>query len=235
MNRQALQLGFWSALLAATTFVVFTVAFVAIVLSGPLFVWSTMDAYIAHVTAAPQFWKHLAQLMMLLFGGLFVVLLHSIEAVAAAAQKFLARISISFGVAFAVTIGIHYFAQISMVRQNEVQGQFDGLAWFVQANPYSYSIAIAMLGVTFFFALSSLFIAPALVGPGPVRVARYAFFANGVFCLLGGVGYVMDIPALTFVTVNLGMGGAVLAATMALAVWFRRASAASPSEALEFT
>lgn len=52
---------------------------------------------------------------------------------------------------------------------------------------------------------------------------RFSFLANGVLCLLGGVGYVLQITWLVFLTINPGMGGAVLAATVGLTFLFRRA------------
>jgi hypothetical protein len=51
---------------------------------------------------------------------------------------------------------------------------------------------------------------------------RITFLLNGIFCLLGGAGYMLDIPALVFVTMNFGMGGAVLVAATSLCVLFRR-------------
>ena len=54
------------------------------------------------------------------------------------------------------------------------------------------------------------------------RVIRIALICNGIICLLGGVGYVFDIVTLVFMTLNLGMGGAMLTATVGLFLFFRR-------------
>jgi hypothetical protein len=77
-----------------------------------------------------------------------------------------------------------------------------------------------MLVWTVFLGLSSLFVAPVFSRGKRERVIRWAFALTGLFCLGGGIGYVGEIPGLVFVTITLGMGGAVLVATAALALWF---------------
>jgi hypothetical protein len=92
----------------------------------------------------------------------------------------------------------------------------------VQANPYAAASAVNMLGWTVFLGLASLFLAPVFAGDRLARAIRWSLIANGLFCLLGGLGYVLDIVWLVFVTLNLGMGAAVMAASVLLAVWFGR-------------
>ncbi|HZD10906.1 MAG TPA: hypothetical protein VE553_06150 [Candidatus Binatia bacterium] len=222
MNALSRKLGFWSALLCTLTFVLFTICFVAILATSPLFVWTNLAAYVAYVQENNQFFKHLAQLAMLLFGPLFVLLLSSIHDYAHAERKVLARTAISFGAIFAALSGIHYFVQLSIVRHNVAGGELQGLEQFVQANPAAAVLAINMLGFTLFLGLASLFVAPVFGGNRLENAIRYSFLANGVFCLLGGVGYALQISWLVFLCTNLGMGGALLAATIALCVLFGR-------------
>ncbi len=218
----AIRLGFWCATIAVFTFVVYTICFIAILLSSPVFTWTTVADYVAYVEAYGGPLRALAQASMLVFSLSFVVLLHSIHEVTGTERRILPRISISFGSLFAVTIGIHYFAQLSAVRINVLAGETEGLQHFVQANPYSILSAINMLGWTIFLGLASLFVAPTFSVAKPERVIRLAFLMNGLFCLAGGVGYVWEITWLIFVTTTLGMGAAVLVGAAALARWFRR-------------
>lgn len=53
-------------------------------------------------------------------------------------------------------------------------------------------------------------------------VIRTAFLANGVFVLVGGVSYLFQWLIVLFLTINLGMGAAMMVAVVALAIWFRR-------------
>lgn len=229
MSSLSLKLGLWSALLCALAFVVFTICFVAIAVTQPLFVWTNLADYVAAVQENNQLFKHVAQLAMLLFGPLFVLLLNSIHDLAredvahvAEGSATLTRAALVFGAIFATLSGIHYFIQLSTVRLNIASGELQGLEQWAQANPGAPLLAVNMLGFTLFLGLASLCVAPAF-GVGRLqKVIRASFVANGLFCLLGGVGFVLQITWLVFVTINLGMGGALLVATVGLALFFRR-------------
>lgn len=218
----AARLGFWSAVAIAVAFVLYTVAFVGILLTSPLFMWTNLEDYIFYTQHYGQSLQHLARFLMLLFGPLFVVLLNCIHDTTLPDRRVLSRIALSFGIAFAVLSSINYFVQLSTVRLSLASGQTAGLEHIVQANPYSTITAINMLGWTLFLGLASLFVAPVFGGDWLARIIRGAFLLNGVFCLVGGVGYVLEITALVFLTINLGLGVAVLVAAVGLAVWFRR-------------
>lgn len=218
----ARDLGFWSAVTAFLTFVVYTICFAAILSTAPIFTWTTLDDYLAYFQAYGGPFQPLAQLAMLVFGLSLLVLTHALHERTHPSRRILIRISSTFASLFAVTIGIHYFAQITAVRLSLLAGQTEGLQHFVQANPHSILSAINMLGWSVFLGLASLFAAPVFSGTALERVIRVALLLNGALCLIGGIGYVWAIEWLVFVTTTLGMGGAVMVATGALALWFRR-------------
>jgi len=132
----ATKIGFWAASTAALTFILYTICFTAILLSSPLFTWTNLTDYVTYIEMYGGPFRPLAQFTMLLFGLSFVVLLNSIHACTPAAKKILTQISLSFGLLFAVTIGIHYFAQLSAVQLNMLAGEIEGLEHFLQANPH---------------------------------------------------------------------------------------------------
>jgi len=222
MNQISLKLGFWAAVGSALTFVIFSVCFVAILAVQPLFVWTNMADFVVYAQGNGRFFQYLAQASMLIFGVLYVVALNSIHEIVPADKKILTRNSLGFGLIFAALIGVNYFVQISAVRFNLQMGQFAGLEQVLQANPFSAMSAINMLGFTLFFGLSSLFVAPVFSGGRLEKVIRIAFLANGVFVLVGGVSYLFQWLVLLFLTINLGMGAAMMVAMVALAIWFRR-------------
>ena len=94
-NQLALRLGYWSALLMVVTFAVFTIAFIAIPLTGPLFVWHDLAGYLAYVRSGHTFFQDLARWMMLLFGPLVVILFASLTELVSGERKLLARIGLS--------------------------------------------------------------------------------------------------------------------------------------------
>lgn len=222
-HRLALTLGFWSSILMIVTFAVFTVAFIAIPLTGPLYTWNGLDSYLAYVRSGHTFFQDLARWMMLLFGPLFVVLLASLYELAEGEQRLLARIGLAFATIFAALTGTNYFVQLSAVRLAVQKDATAGLEQIVQANPIAAVAAINVLGWSLFFGLASLFAAALFSGRGLPRFVAACLWINAAMCLLGGLGYVLDNAALVFVTLNFGMGGAVLGFSLGLAILFRRA------------
>ena len=222
MNQTSIKLGFWSASLSAATFIIFTLCFVSILIVNPLFIWTNYADYVSYVNENNQFFKDLAQFMMLAFGPLFLILLNSIHDYAAQDKKVLSRMAIYFGIIFVAMISINYFVQLSSIRQNLLHGRPEGLEQFVQANPASFITAVNMLGWTLFFGLSCFFLAPLFSGGRLEKIIRIAFLANGIFMILGGISYVFEIVVLVFLFMNFGMGGAVMVAAISLAFLFRR-------------
>ena len=218
----AIRLGFWSACLMIVAFVVFTAAFIAIPLTGPLYVWDDLSGYLAYVRGGHTFWQDLARWMMLLFGPLTVILFASLHELAEGERRLLTRIALAFAVIFAALTGINYFVQLTAVRLAVSRDVTQGLEQIVQANPIGAVAAVNVLGWSIFFGLASLFAAPLFSGKGLPLFIRVCFVVNGVMCLLSGLGYVLDNAALVFLTLNFGMGGAVLGFAIGLAVYFRR-------------
>ena len=228
MSYLSIKLGFWSAFLSAVAFIIFTICFVTLLVVGPLFIWTDLPAYVAYATDNNQIFQHLARLTMLLFGPLFVVLLNSIYDYTADDKKILARISLCFGLGFAVLICSNYFVQLSIVRQSVAKGHLEGLVQVVQANPASAISAINMLGWSLFLGLSSLFVAPVFSGSRLEKAIRLMFLLNGLFCILGGIGYVFELTLLLFLSINLGMGGSVTTITVLLCFLFKRQARSFP-------
>ena len=218
----ALKLGFWAACLIILVFSLFTLAFIAIPLTGPLFIWSNLKNYLTYVRSGSTFFQDLARWMMLLFGPLIVILFACLYELADGERRLLARIGLAFGMIFAALTGINYFIQLSTVHLAIARNATSGLEQIVQANPISAVAAVNVLGWSLFFGLASLFMGAIFAGRGLPNYIRACFVLNGIMCLLGGLGYVLDNAALVFITLNFGMGGAVLGFSLGLAAWFHR-------------
>ncbi|MDX1414218.1 MAG: hypothetical protein R3293_08500 [Candidatus Promineifilaceae bacterium] len=229
MNPLSAKLGFWSAALAAAAFIIFSIAFIAIVLLNPLFIWTDFTAYVSYISDNNQLLKYVAQFCMLLFGPLFIILTNSIHDFASKDKKVLSRLAVYFSILFAGMITINYFVELSIVRQNLTHGRLEGLEQFVQANPASFITAVNMLGWTLFFGLSCLFLFPLFSRSRLQRIIRYALFANTLFMFLGGISYLFEQTVFVFIFMNFLMGGAVLVTTIALAILFSRQLVNSPS------
>jgi len=221
MNKNALNFGYWSAVIAALAFVAYTICFIAILLVNPVFIWTDFETYIKAAQTTNQTFKHIAMLFMILYGACFVIHLCSIEEIAESSKKYFARIAELFGIGFFALIGINYFIQISAVRMQINSGQTNGLEQFIQANPISGIAAVNMLGWTVFFGLSCIFAALVFGNTSTEKIIKYAFLAIGIMMFTSAVGYLFDIAVLIFLCMNIGMGAAVLTAEIYLSKLFK--------------
>jgi hypothetical protein len=222
MDRLSIRLGYWSALVCSLTFIVYTVCFAGIASGGASFEWTALEDYVRYASATNLSLMHTAEAAMLVFGLAFIGLLNSIHALAAPERRVLTRCSLAYGTIFVALLGINYFLQISVVRLNVARGATEGLAPFIQSNPNAPINAINMLGWSVFLGLASLCLAPAFHGGRLAATVRWSFRANGAICLLGGIGYIFDSVIVVLLTMYLGMGAALLFASLALVAYFRR-------------
>lgn len=218
------KIGFWAAIVAAATFIIYTGCFVGILLVSPLFLWTDMADYVRYVENNRQLFKDVAQAAMIVFGLSFVVILSCLHELAPAGRRVYTRIASNFGLGFALLVGLFYFVQLSTVKQALLLGQTEDLRQFVQANPTSALSAVNMLGWTLFLGLATLFLAPVFSGQGSrlSNVIRYALLINGVACLVGGAAYLLQIQILIFLCITLLMGGAMTVVNVCLTVYFNR-------------
>lgn len=231
MYPRTAKLGFWSALLATLAWLVFTVCFVAIAALRPPFHWIDLADFLAFSQAHDQTLVYVAQACMVLIGPLYVAILSSLQEYAPPECKSSVRTALALSVVFAALTGVNYFTHITAVRFNIARGTVAGLEQFLQHKPDSVMAAVNMLGWTVYFGLSSLLASAAFASTTSrlERFIRFALIANGVCCLLAGIGFVIDNIVLVYVTINLGMGGTVLIATSLLTVFFFRMNRRSTS------
>lgn len=222
MNTYSYKTGHAASAIITVIFVLWIICFVGIALTSPLFRWTNLADYLVFEQSNSQFFQNIAKASMLLFGPVYVIFIHSFYSVQSGKQREMARLSLLFALAFAVLSCIHYFVQLSVVLINIASGETNGLELYLQANPYSIMTAIDMLGWTLFLGLSSLFMFPVFSGSKLDKTLRYAFLINGISCLLGAVGYIFQIDLLTFLCVNLFLGGEVLTFSIGSSVWFKR-------------
>jgi hypothetical protein len=229
MNRQessfdqlSVQLGFWSATICTMMFILWIFCFIGILAFNQPSRWTNLEDYMMYTLKNNQLFKTLAEAAMVIFGVAFVILLNSIHNYAPLKQKILTRISLSFGIIFAALTGLSYFVQVATVRLGIIKGQTAGLEQFINVNPAAAILAVNVLGWSLFLGLASLFAAPVFSGAGLKKVIRYAFTANGIFCLIGGSGFVFDQTLVAGLCMNFGMGGTVLVAVWSLAVFFHK-------------
>ena len=98
MDRLSARIGYWAALLLMLTFVVWLVAFVAILVVNPLYLWTDYADFLVYNATTNSFFAQMAQAAMLLFVACFVIVLAVVKEAAPAVKRILARIAVYFAI-----------------------------------------------------------------------------------------------------------------------------------------
>jgi hypothetical protein len=220
MNHTHRIMGRWSAWISTSAFMVWMLSFILIAIASPLFFWTDLEAYRVHVGDHPQFFPYLAKFFMLLFSLAFPVLVISLAEAQEGPSRILARTGAAFALMFGTLSGMHYFVQLSAMRFAMEAGEYSGLEHFLQANPHSVMSSVNMLGWTLLLGSSLLFLWAAY-RKFPGKLLRISLLTGGISCLAGSVGYLLQIDLLTFVSINLGMGGSVLLLNLSAIRFFK--------------
>ena len=222
MNKIARSAGLLSSAICTLSFIVWIVSFIGIAVSSALFRWTNINDYINFVNTNSQFFQYLAKPFMIVFSLSFLVLILVFTEFVDNERKLLAKISVTFSVMFALLSSMHYFVQVSAVRFSVISGQLDGIEHFLQANPTSFLSAANMLAWTFFLGFSSLFMHSALKTGRLSKTVRIGLLLNGISCLMAGFGYLIQNDVITFLFINIGLGGALITVVIGALIFFIR-------------
>ncbi|MBP1673050.1 MAG: hypothetical protein H6Q25_865 [Bacteroidetes bacterium] len=210
MNTLKIKIALWSARICLLSFIIWIISFIGIALSSPLFIWSDLHQYLTFYNTYPQFFSYFAKIWMIFFSISFMVLILVWEAFSNPDSKILTKIGSVFAILFAICSSLHYFVQISSVRFALNSGNISGLDHFLQANPTSFSSSVNMLGWGLFLGLSNLFLYFESIANKRSKGIKLGFLIVSISCLLGCISFLAQIDLLTFLFINLGLGGGMI-------------------------
>lgn len=211
------RVGLYSAILLFLSGIGYVVSFIAMVVFYPGTSWNGIESFAINYKTNWGIVLLIMQLMAFLQPMAFVLLVSSINDYATTDKKILARIGLSFAVAFMIVSCIIYFVQMTTVRQSVISGQLEGLGQFVQLNPGSPMFSLVILSWGLFQGLASLAIATIFRGGKLENTIRYLLLIYGlngligsIGCLLGNMGIMMAFLAIIniiqpFMVVALGI------------------------------
>ena len=152
-------------------------------------------------------------------GFSFLVLVVSVNQVAASGEKIWSQAAVAFATCYAVMITINYYVQLTLVAPRLAAGRVAGIEPFLFTPFDSFLYSVDILGYSF-MSLATLFMAGVFRGSGQERIVRFFLVANGLIlpflALQIYFHWMIWIAALWAITFP--------GATWSLAVLFRRAS-----------
>jgi hypothetical protein len=222
------RVGFWAAVLTVLLTAATAVAGVATpARSGPFCGPTTWTCVPAPYTDVAQFipGDYLWLIPAILLAPVFVVLMAAVHDYAPEPRRIFTRIALAFALAYAVVIGVDYFAQFAVVIPSLQAGETESLSLFTQYNPHGLFIAGEAFGYLA-MSLALLCAAPAIAGGGRIeRAIRWLFIGGFVLAVAALVALsIVGRDLIAFEVSVLSINWIVLIASgVLLTVVFRRA------------
>jgi hypothetical protein len=221
------RLGFFSAGAAAVLSAAFGIGVIVTLLVFPKTTWNgDIRAYAASYNALAM---AVAVVPSILLAPSFLGLVVAVHGVAPAEKRPLTLLALAFATLYVATVGINYFLQLTVVRQNLTSGQTEAMALFAMGNPQSVFWALEILGY-FWQGAAALLLATCFAGSGLERWTRWLLTAVFVTGALGVVAAVRGFHSFSDPLFAVGGGAwslAFPAAMILCAAYFRRQSVRS--------
>ncbi len=181
MNKLLRRLGFWSSVTIALLVALIDAGMILSTILFPMTTITSMEAY----TISFNSWQMLPLIPSLLLAPMFVVMMLCIHHYASDDRKVMSQMGYSFALICAAVLSIHYYIQLTVVRQGILNNETAGLWQFAAPNPHSFFWTFAALGYGF-MGIALLCAAPVFAGKSE-RAIKWLFTANGII----GIGFLI--------------------------------------------
>ncbi|MCX6649312.1 MAG: hypothetical protein NTV61_07990 [Candidatus Bathyarchaeota archaeon] len=181
MNKLQRRLGFWSSVIIAILVALIDAGMILSTILYPMTTITSIEAYASSFNS----WQMLPLIPSLLLAPTFVVMMLCIHHYASDDRKTLSQLGLSFAIICAAILSIHYYIQLTVVRQGLLSNETAGLWQFAAPNPHSFFWSLAALGYGF-MGLALLCVAPVFAGKSE-RALKWLFVANGFV----GIGFLI--------------------------------------------
>ncbi|MGZ4894704.1 MAG: hypothetical protein ACXV5N_12220 [Halobacteriota archaeon] len=173
MDEFVCKLGFWSAVIIALLVVLIDIGMIWSAVLFPMTAIPSIEAYQQSFMS----WQMLPLLPALVLPPMFVIFMLCIHEYAPSDRKILGKVGSALAIVSATILGIHYYVQLTVVRQGLLNNQTAGLWLFAAPNPYSFFWSFAALGYGF-MGIAVLVAAPIFKEKAENNL-RLLFAANG--------------------------------------------------------
>jgi hypothetical protein len=218
-NKIALQLGFWSAVLAAITELWFSIAFGLYqpILYAP---WHGMQTYADNFKVEPLFaWIIPCFLLTICFLTMMVC----IHASSSREENVWSLLAVVFAIAYATIISTLYYIQAVVVSYNLIHHSTDGLTLWLFAPPYPNSLPGALEGIGYLFMCLSLVCASRLFSKN--RLSKWisrSFLSSGLTGFIIFTNPLLPLPAIIVLTVAFANAIILFSSLCLTSIWFKQ-------------
>jgi hypothetical protein len=220
-KRQAVAIGFWSAILTAALNVWFYIAYALYqpIQHAP---WLGLSAYAASFRPLPL----LAWVVpCFLLAPIFLTTMTCLYVWSSVEKKIWSLLALVFAVVYTTLMSANYYIQMTVVQNNLLSRNTEDLSLWLYAFPYPRSIPGALEGTAYGFMCVSFLLAAKVFGTEKLQKwLRWTFVGTGITGLVVFIDPLIRIP-LAFLMVD-GVAGAIFLtlAPVLLAILFRRST-----------
>lgn len=212
------KVGYWSALFAT----IFSISFVATAFIGaalsPTGPWRGVKDYASRFESIQM----LPDIPSFFLAFVVVAMMAAIYSFSSHEQRIFGLLGLVLAVSYMTIVSINYYTQLTVVRQNLLNGNTEGLALFAMTNPDSLFFALEGIGYGL-LGVATLAAAPVFARDRKLdRWIKYLFALNGVLTIAGIIGQVAFSSVLVIFVV-LGLWSILFPVSTALvAILFKR-------------
>jgi hypothetical protein len=187
MTKLSAQIGQWAAWGQTILGYAWVIGYIALIAIFSVKPWINIEAFASEINT--PYFRALTGMQILAFLQtlLILVIAVAIYDFAPSNKKILARLGMTFALAFTILSSMHYYIQWAGVFQSILRNDLTGLGLFVQFNFDSPISAINMLGWMFFYGLTTLVLAPLFKRGRLETWIRWGFLINGIGCIFSAV------------------------------------------------
>ena len=181
------KLGFWSAVLIAFLVILIDIGMIVSTLLFPMTSLTSVEAYASSFSDIQM----LPFIPSLILGPMFAIMMLCIHHTAPQEKKVFSQLGFPFAVICATVLSLHYYIQLSFVRQGVLSNELSGVWMFAAPNPHSFFWTFAALGYGF-MGLSLLSFIP-VFNEANERVIKWLFATNGIIGVAFLVGNALSV------------------------------------------
>lgn len=220
-NKNVFFLGYWGSIIFTFTGILYGLSMGILLSKYTIPKYSNLELFLSLVDEKFINLYTFSQLFAFMSTLFFMIVLCSIHESVQPTNKIYSLISICFGLAFTILASLNYFIQFSIVRLSLNDGIIQNLESFVQFNPRSLSNAMNILAWSLFLGLSTLFLGIIFKGKGINLAIRMSLFITSLFCFIGFIGFIFDLPFFMFIF-QMGMTLGLTIGSIFISIVFRK-------------
>jgi hypothetical protein len=181
------KLGFWTAIIIAFLVILIDIGMIVSTLLFPMTSLTSIEAYSSSFSDLQM----LPFIPSLMLGPVFVIMMFCIHQNASQDKKAFSQLGFSFAIICAAILSLHYYIQLTFVRQGILNNELSGVWMFAAPNPHSFFWTLAALG--YGFMGFSLLAATPIFDDKTERAIKWLFATNGIIGVAFLIGNALGV------------------------------------------